>query len=172
MYKKWPKQVGEIEIFTNESFELLAKCFRAFDEDGYGWCGTNQNNNINDQKFAVGSDKGWGFCKKDCFPDPSEPMVGVLRYKDIHILNERYCEGQIDRKNLKVKPEVLCVGMNNSYKIKTYLKQGDRYHHIRLTDIKRFPVLKKLRELEDKWYVVGKNVSSSVHILLNGLYIV
>ena len=157
------KYVDEIDIFTNNPLKLVTKCFRALDEDNYGWCGTNQVNGINKQKFQVSSTRGWGFCKKDCFPDPSKPQMGVPRYKeDVHILENDYCETLMHKRlkakylaRYKVKPEVLCVGKNNTYKVQTFIKDDDGYHFVKRSELKKYPKLEKLR-MDNPWYNVGR----------------
>ena len=164
-----PKHVDEVDIFSRDPFKLLTKCFRALDEDNYGWCGTNMVNSINTQKFKVSSTRGWGFCKKDCFPDPNKPQMGVPRYKeDVRILKNDYCENLVKKRlnakrlrKYKVKPQILCVGKNNTYKTQTFIKDNKGYHLLNPSNYTKYPILQKLR-MKNSWYIVGRYFRKSV----------
>ena len=52
-----------------------------------------------------------------------------------------------------MKPEVLCVGYNQSYNIRVYLKDANgNYHHVESSN----PHYKNLLSKEKSWYIVGK----------------
>ena len=52
-----------------------------------------------------------------------------------------------------MKPEVLCVGYNQSYNIRVYLKDANgNYHHVESSN----PHYKNLQSKEKSWYIVGK----------------
>lgn len=163
--------LNEIHIVRAGTFEHLAKCYRTFDKNHYGWCGTNQMNTIKKQKFQVSSTEGWGFCKKDCFPDPYKQQIGVPRYKDdVYILEPEYCEKLMKKRlkaknlrKLKVDPKILCVGKNKTYKFQTYIKSGKKYHLVKLSEYKDHEMLENLHK-DRKWYIVGKYLKS---IILN-----
>jgi hypothetical protein len=39
-FKSWPDN-DEFEIYENKSMKLLARCYRAMDDENNGWCGVN-----------------------------------------------------------------------------------------------------------------------------------
>jgi len=39
-FKTWP-DTDEFEIYENKTLKLLARCYRAMDDENNGWCGVN-----------------------------------------------------------------------------------------------------------------------------------
>ena len=161
-------EIDSIQIVSSQNFKSLGKCYRVSDdrERPLGWCGTNQMKSLNRQKFKVRSDEGWGFCTKDCFLDQGQPQMGVPRYsKDVHILDQEYCDMLMrkrlkDKKirQLKVKPEILCVGKNKTYKSDIYIKDGNEYY---LMNESARQAMQDESTNSDKWYIVGKYPKTS-----------
>ena len=74
----------------------------------------------------------------------------------IDILDDTWCESELTQNGtleFDYKPEVLCIGFNQSFNIRVYLKDEDGdYHHIEISNSK----YKRLVGKEKSWYVVGK----------------
>ena len=74
----------------------------------------------------------------------------------IDILDDTWCESELTQNGtleFDYKPEVLCIGFNQSFNIRVYLKDDDGdYHHIEISNSK----YEKLVRKEKSWYVVGK----------------
>ena len=126
---EWSNEYGtetdSIHILSSKNFESIGKCYRISNdrEPSFGWC--------------------------------------VPRYsKDVHILDQEYCDKlmkkrQEDKKiqNLKVMPEILCVGKNKTYKSEIYIKDGNRYYL--MNESARQKIHNRLPNIS-KWYIVGK----------------
>ena len=99
---------------------------------------------------------GWGFCTQECFPNYKEPYFGKARESLIDVLDAGHCENDLTEngsKDFVMKPEVLCVGYNQSYNIRVYLKDANgNYHHVESSN----PHYKNLQSKEKSWYIVGK----------------
>ena len=99
---------------------------------------------------------GWGFCTQECFPNYKEPYFGKARESLIDVLDAEHCENDLTEngsKDFVMKPEVLCVGYNQSYNIRVYLKDANgNYHHVESSN----PHYKNLQSKEKSWYIVGK----------------
>ena len=99
---------------------------------------------------------GWGFCTQECFPNHKEPYFGKARESLIDVLDAEHCEKDLTEngsKDFVMKPEVLCVGYNQSYNIRVYLKDANgNYHHVESSN----PHYKNLLSKEKSWYIVGK----------------
>ena len=139
----------------------IAKCYREKDDNSIGWCGTNIKDDIDNQEFDIDSGKGWGFCPKECLPNQEKPLFGLPNVKEINILDANFCESKLTRNgtiSFEVKPEVLCVALNMSYNIRTYLKgqEEDDYYHVSSADLEKHPRLQVLADRENKRYIVGK----------------
>ena len=137
------------------TLQRLAKCYRPFEEKGRGWCATNMLDDLVHPQFDVEPEHGWGFCSDECYPDMSEPFYGKAREKLVDVLSEEHCEMELTQNGTKAfnhKPEVLCVGLNQSYNIRVYIRdtQGN-YHHVP-DDVERY---QHLLRLEQMWYIVG-----------------
>ena len=173
-FQIWPN-VDEFEIYDNKTLKRIAKCYREVDKNSIGWCGTNSADDINNQKFNIHTEKGWGFCSKDCIHDPDKPLFGRPTTKKISILDGKFCEAQLTNNGkltYVVKPEVLCVAQNLSYNIRTYLKgeEEDDYYHVKAVDLRRHSRLQKLVKREIKRYIVGRNkytITIPQYVILN-----
>ena len=55
--------------------------------------------------------------------------------------------------NLKLMPEILCVGKNKTYKSEIYIKDGNRYYL--MNESARQKIQNRLPNIS-KWYIVGK----------------
>ena len=146
----WTEQyIDEINIVDRKS-KLITKCYMQYDNNNHGWCGTNQGNDLKKQKFSVSKTSGWGFCKKDCFPEQKQEQMGVPRYsEDVYVLEDTYCENLMAQKleykkikKYKVAPKILCVGKNKTHNSITYRKHRGKYQLI--------------DDDPHKWYIVGK----------------
>ena len=165
-FETWPN-IDEFEIYDNQTLKIIAKCYREKDKNSIGWCGTNKVDDINNQKFDIHAEKGWGFCSKDCISNPHKPLFGRPTTKEISILDQKFCEAQLTddgKRTFTVKPEVLCVAQNMSYNIRTYLKgeEEDDYYHVKAVDLKRAPRLEKLAKREMERYIVGRTIKTNI----------
>ena len=64
---------------------------------------------------------GWGFCTNECFPNFHEPFYGKANENLIDILDNDLCEQELTKNGTRqfvMKPEVLCIGYNQSYNIR------------------------------------------------------
>jgi hypothetical protein len=89
----------------------------------------------------------------------TEPFYGIAREKLIDVLDDKHCETELTKNGTKefyMKPEVLCVGYNQSNNVRVYVKDTvGNYHHVPM-DQDRFHNLVSLEKL---WYIVGKQTS-------------
>ena len=110
---------------------------------------------------------GWGFCTQECFPNYKEPYFGKARESLIDVLDAEHCENDLTEngsKDFVMKPEVLCVGYNQSYSIRVYLKDANgNYHHVESSN----PHYKNLLSKEKSWYIVGKLFYCSTFFVRN-----
>ena len=145
----WTEQYIDEIIIVDEKSNLITKCYMQYDKNNHGWCGTNLRNDLKKQKFKVSKTNGWGFCKKDCFPEHEQEQMGVPRYnEDVYVLEEHYCENLMAQKlknkeikKYKVTPKILCVGKNKTHNSITYKKHRGKYQ---LIDSEA-----------NNWYIVG-----------------
>ena len=117
-----PVDKDEMMILNRTSGEPALYSYRQFSpadlDKTQGWCRI-KGDFYNPQKKDLNA-KGWGFCSKDCFLDENEASSGKLRaVHNKNVLDDKLCQKFLNfslSQIPKVRPQVLCVGMQKSWK--------------------------------------------------------
>jgi len=92
-----------------------------------GWCKVDQGAATIAKMYETVS---WGFCGSDCYLDKEEEASSVRRKKEgVDVLDETLCDKFLEAssKNLKVKPQILCIGHKQEIKYDTWIETTDGY---------------------------------------------
>ena len=94
-FQMWPN-IDDFEIYDNKTLKRIAKCYREIDKNSIGWCGTNYVDDIDNQRFHIDPERGWGFCSKDCYPDPEQPLFGRPTTKNKRAVDDNNVGGVLE----------------------------------------------------------------------------
>ena len=128
-----PATVEEIRIHNSTTGENIY-CHSQTNPEAkdFGWCHTEGNYyNWNNISFTY---RGWGYCSQDCYLDLKASNRELRVKEKVNILSADLCEEFLKTTlfhNVTVKPEVLCVAHQESFKESVWYKTDSGYQERR-----------------------------------------